>query len=43
MYGMISMIKSDPKLSPKVDDVNAEKPTEPIVKTNSSAKSVKAI
>jgi hypothetical protein len=37
------MIKSDPKLSPKIDDVNAEKTTEPVVKTNSSAKSTKAI
>ena len=37
---MYDVIKSDPKLSPKVDDVNAEKPTEPIVKTNSSAKAI---
>jgi hypothetical protein len=37
MYGMI---KSDPKLSPKVDGVNAEKTTEPVAKTNSSVKAI---
>jgi hypothetical protein len=37
MYGMI---KSDPKLSPKVDGVNAEKTTEQVAKTNSSAKAI---
>jgi hypothetical protein len=34
------MIKSDPKLSPKVEDVNVQKTTEPVVKTNSSVKAI---
>jgi hypothetical protein len=37
------MIKSNSKVLPKADDVNAEKATEPVVKTNSSVNSAKAI
>jgi hypothetical protein len=37
------MIKSDPKVLPKADDVNAEKTAEPVVKTNYSANSAKVI
>jgi hypothetical protein len=37
---MYSKIKSDPKVLPKADDVNAEKTAEPVVKTNSSAKAI---
>ena len=37
------MIKSDSKVLPKADDVNAEKTAEPVVKTDSSANSAKAI
>lgn len=32
------MIKSDPKVLPKADNINAEKTTEPVVKIDSSAK-----
>ena len=38
----VGMIKSDQKVLPKADDVNAEKTAEPVVKTNSSANSAKA-
>ena len=38
-----SMINSDSKVLPKVDDVNAEKTAEPVVKTDSSTNSAKAI
>ena len=34
------MIKSDSKVLPKADNVNAEKTVEPVVKTNSSAKAI---
>ena len=37
------MIKSDSKILPKADEVNAEKTAEPVVKTNPSANSAKAI
>jgi hypothetical protein len=32
------MIKSDPKVLPKTDNVNAKKIAEPVIKTNSSDK-----
>jgi hypothetical protein len=34
------MEKSDSKVSPKVDNVNAEKTAKPIIKTDSSSKAV---
>ena len=34
------MTGSDKKVLPKVDNVNAEKTVEPVVKTNSSAKAI---
>jgi hypothetical protein len=34
------MEKSDQKVLPKVDDVNAEKTAKPILKTDSSSKAV---
>jgi hypothetical protein len=34
------MIKSDSKVLPKADDVNAKKKAEPVVKTDSSAKAI---
>jgi len=37
------MIKSDSKILPKADEVNAEKTAEPVVKTDSSTNSAKAI
>ena len=37
------MIKSNSKVIPKADDVSAEKTAEPVVKTDSSANSAKAI
>ena len=37
------MIKSDSKVLPKADDVDAEKTAEPVVKTDSSTSSAKAI
>ncbi len=37
------MIKSDPKVLPKANDVNAKKTAKPVVKTYSSANSTKAI
>ena len=40
---MISMIKSNPKVLPKADNVNAEKTAEPVVKTDFSDNSAKAI
>jgi hypothetical protein len=33
---MYSIIKSDPKVLPKADDVNAEKRAEPILKADSA-------
>ena len=41
--GIYSMIKSDSKVLPKADGVNAEKTAEPVVKTDFSANSTKAI
>ena len=41
--GVYSMIKSDSKVLPKADDINAEKTAEPVVKTDSSANSAEAI
>jgi hypothetical protein len=38
--GVYSMIKSDSKVLPKADDINAEKTAEPVVKTDSSAKAI---
>jgi translation elongation factor EF-1beta len=37
------MIKSDSKVLPKSDDINAEKTAETVVKTYSSANSAKAV
>ena len=34
------MIRSDPKVLLKADNVNAEKTAEPVVKTNSSDKAI---
>jgi len=34
------MLKSDSKVLPKADDVNAEKTTAPVVKADSSAKAI---
>ncbi len=34
------MIKSDSKVLPKADNANAEKTTEPVVKTDSSGKAI---
>jgi hypothetical protein len=41
--GVYSMIKSDSKVLPKADGVNAKKTAEPVVKTDSSANSAEAI
>ena len=35
------MIKSDLRVLPEADDVNAEKTAEPVIKTDSSAKAIK--
>jgi hypothetical protein len=37
------MIKSDSKVLPKADNVDAEKTAEPVIKTNFSANSAKVI
>jgi hypothetical protein len=37
------MIKSDPKVLPKADDINVENTAEPVVKTNPYANSAKVI
>jgi hypothetical protein len=39
-YRGYSMIKSDSKVLPKTDDVNAEKTTKSVVKADSSAKAI---
>ena len=38
--GVYSMIKSDSKVLPKADNVNAKKTAEPVIKTNSSDKAI---